>query len=80
MSGRSAFIVGGGRAVREWRQAVGGADLGRPCRSVTKICMVMAVPVDGAKIILEAILKCFAGEDYNSQEANFDVEKLLKDI
>lgn len=40
----------------------------------------MAVPVDGAKIILEAILKCFAGEDYNSQEANFDVEKLLKDI
>jgi len=30
----------------------------------------MAVPVDGARIIFEAILKCFAGIDYDSEEYN----------
>jgi DNA (cytosine-5)-methyltransferase 1 len=38
----------------------------------------MAVPVDGAQVILNAILKCFASVNYSSIEPNFDVVKLLE--
>ena len=37
----------------------------------------MAVPVDGARIIFESVLKCFAGEFYESENYNFD--PLLKE-
>ena len=31
----------------------------------------MAVPVDGVRLIFEAVLKCFAKIDYESQETSF---------
>ena len=37
----------------------------------------MAVPCLGAKIIFEAVLKTFAGIDYQSEPANINVEGLL---
>lgn len=37
----------------------------------------MAVPCLGAKIIFEAVLKTFAGIDYQSEPANINVEELL---
>jgi|TARA_B100001964_G_C14071335_1_gene526020 hypothetical protein len=36
----------------------------------------MAVPVLGAKIIIEAILKCFAKIDYSTNEPNIDIDLL----
>lgn len=40
----------------------------------------MAVPVDGAKIILESILKCFAGQDYDFIEPNVDIQNILREM
>ena len=39
----------------------------------------MAVPVDGAKIILTSILKTFAKIDYDSIEPNIIIDDLVKD-
>ena len=36
----------------------------------------MAVPVEGAKIILESILKTFEGIDYETVEPNVDIAEL----
>ncbi|MDC1441741.1 DNA cytosine methyltransferase [Rhodospirillaceae bacterium] len=38
----------------------------------------MAVPVEGAKIILESILKTFEGIDYETVEPNVDITELKK--
>ena len=38
----------------------------------------MAVPVEGAKIILESILKTFEGIDYETVEPNVDIAELKK--
>ena len=40
----------------------------------------MAVPAKGAQVILEAILKTFAKQDYDFVEPNLDIEKLLQEI
>lgn len=39
----------------------------------------MAVPCQGAKIIFEAILKTFAGIDYQSDPANINIDELLSE-
>ena len=39
----------------------------------------MAVPVEGAKIILESILKTLKGIPYDAVDANVDIEQLVKD-
>lgn len=38
----------------------------------------MAVPVEGAKIILEAVLKTIAGEDYESVDSSYKYEDFVK--
>lgn len=37
----------------------------------------MAVPPDGAKVVIEAVLKTYAGVQYNSISAKWDVDQLL---
>ena len=37
----------------------------------------MAVPVEGAKIILEAVLKTIAGQDYESVDASYKYEDFV---
>lgn len=39
----------------------------------------MAVPVDGAKLILESVLKCFSGVDYKHVKPSVDVESYLSE-
>jgi DNA (cytosine-5)-methyltransferase 1 len=46
----------------------------------------MAVPVEGARIIMEAVLKTFAGVEYDSVPANYEYDRqssfpgILKEI
>ena len=38
----------------------------------------MAVPVDGAKIILEAVLKTIVGQDYESVDPSYKYEDFVE--
>ena len=38
----------------------------------------MAVPVEGAKIILEAVLKTIAGQTYESVDASYNYEDFVE--
>lgn len=55
----------------DWYEFVGGKESVR--RQIG-----MAVPPEGAKVILEAVLKTFAGIPYETEEAKWDEEYIRK--